>query len=120
MKKNFGFYFSIQIFLILVGFIAFSPGYHFVDFINVVFIISFVYLILTLFLYTKRGGFYDGIAFGFRKFRSLMAKERDELEEWKYKALPSQNVSGRLYNIVKVQTIALLTLLFILMLFYYA
>lgn len=118
MKKRFSLYFSLHIFIILMVFFIFSSEYHLVPLINIVFVLSFLYLIVTLFLYTKRGGFYDGITFSFRRFTNLMI-ERDYLEEWKSKPLPSEQRNDEFYHLVKAQSFALLGLLIILVVFYY-
>jgi hypothetical protein len=79
-----------------------------------------VYMIVSLVTYTIKGGFYDGMAFGFRRFRSVMSKDGDPLEEWREKPAPSARVNQTFYRIVRFQWMALLLLLLILFLIYYS
>ncbi|SEP69757.1 protein of unknown function [Virgibacillus subterraneus] len=96
-----------------------APVFSLVHFINMTFYFSLIYIVIFLAMYTMKGGFYDGVTFGFRRFRSVMSKQSDYLEEWKEKPLPSSKVSQRFYKFARFQSIALLTLLVALVLFYY-
>ncbi|WP_156290131.1 DUF3899 domain-containing protein [Oceanobacillus salinisoli] len=119
MKKNKGFYLIINLIVIILIYVIFSTGYNIVNLINTFFYISFFYLIITLFLYTKRGGFYDGITFSFRRFASIMSRNKDYLEEWKEKPLPSEKRNDTFYHIVKFQAIVFLIIFVLLLLLYY-
>ncbi|HLR60827.1 MAG TPA: DUF3899 domain-containing protein [Lentibacillus sp.] len=90
------------------------------QFLNMTFYIALIYMILTLATYTIKGGFYDGVAFGLRRFRSKMSKDGDPLDEWRDKPAPSASINQPFYRIVRFQTIALFLLLLILFLVYYS
>jgi hypothetical protein len=70
-------------------------------------------------MYTAKGGFFDGVTFGFRRFNTLMFKKNDYLEEWRNKPLPSEKFNASLYHRLKFQAILLLVLLIILLVLYY-
>ncbi|GGJ82629.1 hypothetical protein GCM10007063_01420 [Lentibacillus kapialis] len=89
------------------------------QFLNITFYFVLIYMVLTLATYTVKGGFYDGVAFGLRRFRSKISKDGDPLEDWREKAAPSARISMPFYKAVRFQTIALLLLLLILFLIYY-
>ncbi|QGS69978.1 DUF3899 domain-containing protein [Oceanobacillus sp. 143] len=97
----------------------FSDQYNITNFINTLFYISLLYIIIGLFLYIKRGGFFDGITFGFRRFWSVMSRHPDYLEEWKEKPLPSESKNEKFYRFIKFQGIALFIILVVLLVIYY-
>jgi len=107
-------YLLLNIILTIILFLTFSSVYNLVNFINSLFYISFAYLIVLLFLTTIRGGFYDGVTFGFRRFYSVMSK-KDYLDEWKEKPLPSEKFNEKFYQSIKFQTI-MMVLIFVLFL----
>ncbi|TFJ93461.1 DUF3899 domain-containing protein [Lentibacillus salicampi] len=90
------------------------------QFLNTTFYVVLIYMIISLVTYTIKGGFYDGVTFGFRRFRSVMSKDGDPLEEWREKPAPSARVNSTFYRIVRFQWVALLLLLLILILIYYS
>jgi hypothetical protein len=71
-------------------------------------------------MYTIKGGFFDGVTFGFRRFNSIMFKRDDYLEEWRDKPLPSEKFNASLYQRIKFQATSLLLLLIIMISLYYA
>jgi hypothetical protein len=119
MIKNKWKFFILNLFITILIFIIFSSTYNLLNFINAIFYLSFVYLISVLFMYTAKGGFFDGVTFGFRRFNTLMFKRNDYLEEWRDKPLPSEKFNASLYQRLKFQTISLLVLLILLLLLYY-
>ncbi|WP_312094048.1 DUF3899 domain-containing protein [Niallia sp.] len=111
--------FLLNIFITVILFLIFSSEYSFVHYINAVFYLSFIYIIIFLFLYIAKGGFFDGVTFSFRRFHHVMLKNDDYLEEWKEKPLPSQKFNKGFYSALKFQTLALFIYLLILLLVLY-
>lgn len=103
----------------MVLFLIFSPEYTLVNLIDIVFYFGFLYLVVFLFLYIVKGKFFDGLVYSFRKFNHVMFKKGDYLEGWKEKPLPSEGVKPGFYSAVKFQSLALLSLLMILLAVYY-
>ncbi|WP_419954900.1 DUF3899 domain-containing protein [Neobacillus niacini] len=118
LKKKWNF-FILNLFITLLIFFIFSKDYNLLNFINAVFYLSFFYLIVFLFMYTAKGGFFDGVTFGFRRFNTLMFKRNDYLEDWRNKPLPSEKFNASLYQRLKFQTSSMLVLLIILLVLYY-
>lgn len=116
-KKNF---YILMINLILSFAVFFMNGTEntWTDYINVLFYITFGYLIVALFLYTKKGGFYDGVTFSFRRFISMMSKNTDYMEEWKERPLPSKKVNESFYSVARFQAIALMLIFLLTFLMY--
>lgn len=119
MFKNKWKFLLLNLLIILLIFLIFSSTYNLLNFINSVFYLSFFYLITVLFMYTSKGGFFDGVTFGFRRFNSLMFKRNDYLEEWRDKPLPSEKFNASLYQRLKFQAIYMLVLLILLLILYY-
>ncbi|WP_400244360.1 DUF3899 domain-containing protein [Niallia sp. JL1B1071] len=109
----------INIFITGILFFIFSSEYSFVHYINTVFYLSFFYIVVFLFLYIAKGGFFDGVTFSFRRFHHVILKNDDYLEEWKEKPLPSQKFNKRLYAALKFQALLLLIYLLILLFIHY-
>lgn len=108
-----------NLFLTTILFLTFSPEYTLLHYINALFYITIFYLILFLIMYTIKGGFFDGVTFGFRRFNHVMFNRGDHLEEWRDKPLPSEKVGGGLFSVIKVQTIGLILLLSILLIVWF-
>ncbi|MDQ0974326.1 hypothetical protein QFZ31_004204 [Neobacillus niacini] len=119
MFKNKWKFLLLNLFICLLVFLIFSSAYNLLNFINSVFYLSFFYLITVLFMYTAKGGFFDGVTFGFRRFNTLMFKKNDYLESWRDKPLPSEKFNASLYQRLKFQSISLLVFLVILLVLYY-
>ncbi|MFP7298475.1 DUF3899 domain-containing protein [Neobacillus niacini] len=111
---------AINILLTLIFFLIFADDYNLLHFINALFYLCFTYLIVVLFMYTRRGGFFDGVTFGFRRFKSIMFNRNSYLDEYLDKPLPSENFNASIYQRLKFQTIALFLLLILLLLLFYA
>ena len=109
----------LNLLLALLVFFIFSSNYNLLNIINAFFYISAFYLITVLLMYTIKGGFFDGVTFGFRRFNSIMFKRNDYLEEWREKPLPSERFNPSLFQSLKFQGISLLILLIILLIIYY-
>lgn len=118
MKKHF-IVFVLNLTCIFILFFIFGSEHSFLQFINSVFYISFLYLIVFLFLFTSKGGFFDGLVYGFRRFNHTMFHSKDFLEEWKERPLPSEKVNLSFYQVLKVQTGLLVGVLFILLVIFY-
>src|SRR3954447_11061147 len=119
MFKNKWKFLLFNLILTLLVFFIFSLNYNLLNIINTLFCISAFYLITVLLMYTIKGGFFDGVTFGFRRFNSIMFKRNDYLEEWRDKPLPSEKFNASLYQRLKFQAISLLFLLIILLVLYY-
>ncbi|SDM98925.1 DUF3899 domain-containing protein [Bacillus sp. OK048] len=119
MLKNKWAGFLLNLILTILIFFLFSSTYNLLNFINALFYLSFLYLMIVLLMYTIKGGFFDGVTFGFRRFNSIMFKQNDYLEEWRDKPLPSEKFNASFYQRIKFQAISLLFLLTILLLIYY-
>jgi Domain of unknown function (DUF3899) len=113
-------FFILNLIITLLIFFIISSDYNLLNFINAVFYLSFVYLMIVLFMYTAKGGFFDGVTFGFRRFNTLMFKKNDYLESWRDKPLPSEKFNASLYQRLKFQAILMLVLLIILLVLYYS
>ncbi|MEH7176317.1 DUF3899 domain-containing protein [Neobacillus vireti] len=119
MFKNKWKFFSLNLLLTLLIFFIFSADYNLLNFINSLFYISIIYFTTVLLMYTIKGGFFDGVTFGFRRFNSIMFKRNDYLEEWREKPLPSEKFNSSLYQRIKFQAVSLLILLILLLFIYY-
>ncbi len=92
MLKNKWTVFLLNIILTILFFLLFSANYNLLNFINALFYLSSLYLIIVLLMYTIKGGFFDGVTFGFRRFNSIMFKPNDYL----------RRVAGKTASIGKV------------------
>lgn len=119
MFKNNRNFFLLNILITLLLFFIFSSNYNLLNFINSLFYLSFLYLVIVMFMYTSKGGFFDGVTFGFRRFKSIMFTRNGYLEEYLDKPLPSENFNASIYQRLKFQTVSLLVLLIILIFLYY-
>jgi hypothetical protein len=120
MFKNKWKFLVINILLTCLFFLIFASDYNLLHFINSLFYLCFVYLIVVLFMYTSKGGFFDGVTFGFRRFKSIMFTRNGYLEEYLDKPLPSENFNASIYQSLKFQAISLFVLLILLLFLYYA
>lgn len=119
MFKNKWFFLLINLVVTTILYFLFAPNYNFLHYINTFFYYYFAFLLLFLFMYTARGGFFDGVTFGFRRFRAVMFKNSDYLEDWRTKPLPSEKVNIRFYDILKFQTLTLTAVLLMLLIAYF-
>lgn len=110
----------LNIGLILILVYTSASGFALIEFVNITFYFLLIYIVLFLAMYTIKGGFFDGVTFGFRRFRHVMSKDPDYLDEWKEKPLPSNKVNKSIHRIVRFQSVALLLLLLVFILIYYS
>lgn len=76
-------------------------------------------MVMVLYLFTVKGGFFDGIVFSFRRFNHVMFKRNDYLESWKEKPLPSEKFNKETYKVFTIQCGSLLIILILLLTIYY-
>ncbi|ASK61985.1 hypothetical protein CFK37_07340 [Virgibacillus phasianinus] len=88
-------------------------------FIDSLFYVTIVYIILMLLLFIIRGRFFDGIIWSFRRFGSIMSKNRDYLEEAEGSPKLSERINLPFYRFIAFQTFALLIILVLLLILYY-
>ncbi|MBM4761645.1 DUF3899 domain-containing protein [Bacillus sp. B15-48] len=119
MLKNKWTFLLINIVGVTVLFLLFASEYTLLHYINSLFYISFIYVMLFLVMYTTKGGFFDGVTFGFRRFHHVVIKREDYLEEWREKPLPSEKVATHLYPLIKFQSFSLFFCLLGLLIIYY-
>lgn len=113
------FFSIVNIVVISLSFFIFAPEYTLIQFINIVFYVFSICLVVFLFLHIKKGGIFDGLSFGMHRFRSMMSKDVDDIDSWKEKKSPSQKVNKTFYSTLKVQVLFQLILLAILLFIYY-
>ncbi|MCL6570837.1 MAG: DUF3899 domain-containing protein [Bacillus sp. (in: Bacteria)] len=119
MYKNKWVFLLLNIIFTILFFFIFSSDYNLLNYINSLFYLCFVYLLIVLFMYTAKGGFFDGVTFGFRRFNNVILKQNDHLEEWREKPLPSEKFNVPFYQTLKFQGLALFVLLLVLIILYY-
>jgi Domain of unknown function (DUF3899) len=117
-KKN-GSLFLLNILLTFIFFFIFADEYSLLHYINMLFYICFLYVVIFLIQYTMKGGFFDGITFGFRRFHHNLFNKDDYLEEWRDKPLPSEKVQPSVYHMMVFQSISLILVLILLLGLYY-
>jgi len=66
-----------------------------------------------------KGGFFDGITFGFRRFHHKLLNKNDYMEEWRDKPLPSEKIKPSVYHNIIFQSISLILVLILLLGLYY-
>ncbi len=107
-------------FLSALIFFTFAPEHNLKHIINAIFYVGFSYFTFYLLLLVMKERFFDGITFGFRRFRALWSKDPDSLlEEWKEKRLPSEIVSEAFYKKIRFQGLFFLIIMIILLIIYY-
>src|SRR5690625_129051 len=109
----------INFIIITVLFFIFAPAYTLEHFINTLFYVFLICLVVILFLYIKKGGFFDGLAFSFRRYISRISKNVDDIDSWKDKTPPSKNVNKAFYSMPSFQLLCQFLLLILLLLVYY-
>jgi len=105
--------------MITILFLIFTSEYTLEHFINIVFYVFLICSIVMLFLYIKKGGFFDGLAFSFSRFKSIISKDVSKIDSWKEKSPPSEKVNKKMYTILPFQLLWQLILLMFLLLIYY-
>ncbi|MBY0097526.1 DUF3899 domain-containing protein [Mesobacillus maritimus] len=117
-KRNWSL-FLINILLSFIFFFISADEYTLLHYINMVFYICFLYVIIFLIQYTMKGGFFDGITFGFRRFHHKLFNKNDYMEEWRDKPLPSEKIQPSVYHMIIFQSISLILVLILLLGLYY-
>ena len=120
MYKNQLMIFLVNMIVTTIFFLIYSSSYTILHYINSLFYLSLIYLIVFLFIYTTKGGFFDGITFGFRRFNHVILKQSDYLEEWRERPFPSEKINKHFYQTLKFQALALFVLLSLLLVLYYS
>ncbi|WP_217587914.1 DUF3899 domain-containing protein [Lentibacillus saliphilus] len=96
-----------------------SSNFSLVNYVNILFYLTFIYIILWLVLFISKGGFFNGITFGFRKFRSIFQKDRDLLKEMDNKEDLSDRVNLNFYEHMRFHALSLSFITIVLLLVYY-
>lgn len=89
------------------------------NYIDSYFLLSSIYLLLALLLFIVKERFFDGITFGFKRFYHLLSKNKDYLDEWQEKPLPSERVNKSFLQAISFQGILLFLIMAVLLIFYY-
>lgn len=110
----------LNITIVSVLFLVLSPVYDLLHYINQLFYISFFYLFIGITMWVIRGGFFDGITYGFRRFTSKMSKQSDYLDDWKERPLPSHTISKSFPNFLLFQGALLSFCVVALLIIYYS
>ncbi|WP_179107237.1 DUF3899 domain-containing protein [Sediminibacillus massiliensis] len=108
---------------VLTSFIIFffvAPPFNLQTFIDVLFYIAIAYLVLGLFFFVLKGGFFDGVSFGFRKVIHSFRRHNDYLEELKEKPMPSDKIGSSFLRFLFFQGISLFIIMVVLLFVYYA
>ncbi|WP_101843477.1 DUF3899 domain-containing protein [Halobacillus sp. Marseille-P3879] len=111
--------FGINLLLIGLLFILFAPAYNLITFIDLLFYLSFFYLFVGLLLWIIKGGFFDAITYSFRKVTNRVAKNKDYLDDFEDKPLPSQMFKKKFAYFFLFQGAILLAALIVLLVVYY-
>jgi len=104
---------------VIFAFFFFGSEHTLISLINTVFYVGLIYVVAVLFMFTVKGGFFDGLVFGFRRYNHIMFKRKDYLEEWKKKPLPSESFNIRIYRLLQFQCYILLGGIIVLLIIYY-
>ncbi|WP_417168751.1 DUF3899 domain-containing protein [Terrihalobacillus insolitus] len=77
------------------------------------------YFITSLMLFVIKGRFFDGVTFGFRRFRRNVSKNKDYLDQLEEKPLPSEKINANFITTFFFQGASLFVCMFALLIFYY-
>jgi hypothetical protein len=116
---------SIYVFLsslvltIIIAFIYYK-NLTLLTFINTSFIISSLLLFCGLFMLVAKGGFFDGITFGFRRFLRNTSKTEQMLgDDIETMALPSQTITTRMISPILISGAMLFCIMLLSLFLYY-
>ncbi|GGF15444.1 hypothetical protein GCM10010954_12620 [Halobacillus andaensis] len=118
VRNKWGFV-AINLLLISLIFSLLAPAYDLVTFIDLLFYLCFFYLFIGLLLWTIKGGFFDAITYSFRKVTNRVAKNKDYLDDFENKPLPSQMFKKKFVHFFLFQGAILLIALLLLLVVYY-
>ncbi|WP_237458314.1 DUF3899 domain-containing protein [Pontibacillus yanchengensis] len=88
-------------------FFIWAPMYDLFHYINSLFYVSYFYVMISLLMIVIKGKFLDAITYSFRRFNNRMSKDRDYLDDWEQKPLPSQMVRPSVLKMFIFQGVAL-------------
>ncbi|MFG6149460.1 DUF3899 domain-containing protein [Halobacillus sp. B23F22_1] len=118
VRNKWGFV-AINLLLISLIFSLLAPAYDLVTFIDLLFYLCFFYLFIGLLLWIIKGGFFDAITYSFRKVTNRVAKNKDYLDDFEDKPLPSQMFKRKFVHFFLFQGAILLIALLLLLIVYY-
>ncbi|MBH0228787.1 DUF3899 domain-containing protein [Halobacillus yeomjeoni] len=78
--------------IVTLLFAVLAPVYDLFHYINQLFYIAYFYLFVGILLWVIRGGFFDAITYSFRRFTNRVSKQKDYMDDWKQKPMPSETV----------------------------
>lgn len=82
----------VNILIVTLLFTIVAPAYDLFHYINSLFYIAYFYLFVGILLWVIRGGFFDAITYSFRRFYNRVSKQKDYMDDWQKKPLPSQTI----------------------------
>ncbi|MFD2924252.1 DUF3899 domain-containing protein [Halobacillus naozhouensis] len=109
----------LNLFLCTIFFWIWAPANNLLYFINFLFYFSCFYLFTGLVLWVVRGGLFDGVTFGMRRFVSEMSRNKDYLDDWKDRPLPSKTIQRSFLSFFLFQGVLLALFSIILLIVYY-
>ncbi|WP_163529796.1 DUF3899 domain-containing protein [Halobacillus ihumii] len=109
----------LNLFLCTIFFFIWAPAANLHHFINFLFYFTCFYLFTGLILWVVRGGLFNGITFGMRRFISQMSRNKDYLDDWKERPLPSETIHRSLPGFFLFQGTILAIFSIILLIVYY-
>ncbi|SFJ65585.1 protein of unknown function [Halobacillus dabanensis] len=118
--KNKWFMVIMNITLVSLLFIVLAPDYNLLHYINQLFYFAYFYIFIGIIMWVVKGGFFDGITYGFRRFSNRMSKNKDYLDDWKEKPLPSKTINKSLPGFFIFHGIVLSIGLIVLLFIYYS
>ncbi|WP_369688251.1 DUF3899 domain-containing protein [Paraliobacillus sp. PM-2] len=86
--------------------------------INTLFYLVILYISLWLILITVKGGFFDGLTYGFQKVGGSIFRRINKIE-WEDKPLPSERINITLVPFFRFQAVTLACVMLLLLIFYY-
>ncbi|MBB6453040.1 putative integral membrane protein [Salirhabdus euzebyi] len=108
-----------NILLALLFFFLLAPSNDFVHFINILFYISFFYLISGLILFVIKGKFFDAISHSFKKVFRSISKKRDYLDDPDSEPAPSDKINESFMKMLLFQGFILIFFVAVLLLIFY-
>ncbi|MFQ3543887.1 DUF3899 domain-containing protein [Halobacillus rhizosphaerae] len=117
--KNKWFMIIFNLLITTLFFFIWAPAYDLFNYINQLFYIAYFYLFVGLLMLVIRGGFFDAVTYSFRRFHGKLAKNRDYMDEWEKKPLPSQTINSTWLKFFMFQGITLSVGLLGLLALYY-
>ncbi|MFC4320648.1 DUF3899 domain-containing protein [Litchfieldia salsa] len=111
-------YTVITIILVLVLSLFIYQQISLLHFINITFIFSSCFILLSLLIFISKAGFFDGITFAFRKFYKNTVKIKELEEDVEQMRLPSEQTTKVSISSFLMTGIILLILMMIALLIY--